>query len=93
MLLHPLDEYGEKMPERIMICMDSALLYLLVSPSRRGAAAMPSPGVAFVWVQWVQWHPRFLRKVTLQYRICTHCSEGEMKCNCTHTLKFLTPTL
>ena len=40
MLLHPLDEYGEKMPKRIMICMDSALLYLLVSPSRRGALAV-----------------------------------------------------
>ena len=32
MLLHPLDEYVEKMPERIMICMESVLLYLLVSP-------------------------------------------------------------
>ena len=32
MLLHPLDEYVEKMPERIMICTESVLLYLLVSP-------------------------------------------------------------
>ena len=43
MLLHPLDEYVEKMPERIMICMDSVLLYLLVSPHTTKAKS-----------QWVQ---------------------------------------
>ena len=65
MLLHPLDEYVEKMPERIMICMESVLLYLLVSPhttkARSQLGQILSEGTVQFSCTFISFHETFLQ--------------------------------